>query len=108
MPKIEMSIWRNSARLGRARASAKQISAKCRFIDYASSRLEKPCEIDGHANPFAWIDGADVLVDRKLHAARDGVVLVHAECRRPDEYLIASASGNISARSLERPKTLAS
>src|SRR5262249_20112854 len=52
---------------------------------------EKDREIECHPNAFARIDKTAVSVHGELHASRDGVVLVDAECGGPYKDLVASA-----------------
>src|SRR3954465_1360906 len=84
-----MSICRNSLRPGAASASARKITAVNFCIGVLLISLKEPREIDCHANPFARIDRSNILMNRKLHAARDGVVLINAQSRRSDEHLVA-------------------
>src|SRR3954451_20689526 len=97
MPKMEMSICRNSARAGKARLSAKHHRAVIRRISNPFP-LEEQSEIERYANAFARIEGGAILINRELHAARDRVVLVYAKRRRPDEHLIRA-----TARPLAHP-----
>src|SRR5215472_16705650 len=76
-------------------------------FSFFRSLLEKPGEINGHADALAPIYGTGVLVDRKLHAAGNGVVFVNAEGRGPDEELAAPTARDIGARTLQSSEPLA-
>src|SRR6266481_1405977 len=105
MPKIDRAICKNSVRPWMTRNSVKESSVTTLRI-LIGSFSKKPGEVNGYAHTLARVNAPNVLIDRKLHAAGDGVVLVDAERCRADENLIAPTARDTASRTFQEPRSL--